>query len=266
MLKRLEAAIAPGLGQELAWDFRALILKRDCPLCGDPAAADFCRNCDRQLRRCVIPQNQQAWHPQTGTDRPLDLPVFAWGYYRTPQTPILKRAIAALKYENQQIVARSLGFRLGQAWRQAAPLPLPRPLPLPWFPAAPIVVPIPLHDRKLNSRGFNQAALLARYFCRATRLPYCETGLIRVRETQALFGLDRQTREREVADVFQVTDEFQRRSGRLGRSGPSRRSVLLFDDIYTTGSTVRSAAQVLQGAGFATIGVVVLARAGVSQA
>jgi len=258
MVQKVWRSIAPvGLRQELIWDFQALVLQRVCPLCGDAAAGDLCSRCDRQLQRCVIPSPHQTWRGK--------LPLFAWGYYRTAKTPILKRAIAALKYDQQQILARSLGYAVGKAWQQAhllgrSPSPgvpssgsqagsrsiLPRPQP--------IVVPIPLHDRKLKSRGFNQAALLARYFCRMAQLPCAEQGLIRTQETQALFGLDRATREAEVAQVFEVG------------AGLRGRSVLLFDDIYTTGSTVRSAARTLWAAGIPTIGVVALARAGIDQA
>lgn len=249
--------IAPvGLRQELIWDFQALVLQRVCPLCGDGATGDLCSRCDRQLQRCAIPQPHQTWRGK--------LPLFAWGYYRTTKTPILKRAIAALKYDQQPILARSLGYAVGHAWRQAnllgrssspAPAQSSPPAFAPSLPRSqPIVVPIPLHDRKLKSRGFNQAALLARYFCRMAQLPCAEQGLIRTQETQALFGLDRARREAEVAQVFQVGE------------GLRGRSVLLFDDIYTTGSTVRSAARTLWAAGIPTIGVVALARAGIDQA
>ncbi|MEB3274033.1 MAG: hypothetical protein VKJ85_09640 [Prochlorothrix sp.] len=254
--------IAPGLAQELAWDWHNLILHRACPICGEPAATDLCRTCDRHLNQCAIANPKETWQGE--------FPVFAWGYYRSKRTPILKRSIAALKYDNHPILARTLGYRIGQAWNRTRPLKAA----VPRWPR-PLVVPIPLHDRKLRSRGFNQAALLARYFCRVARLPCAEQGLVRVQDTQALFGLDRPARQAEVQEAFRVGSVL----GGLGdprapglripgalipdRFSPGRsRPVLLFDDIYTTGATVQAAAQTLQAQGITVLGVVVLARAG----
>jgi ComF family protein len=166
------------------------------------------------------------------------MPVFVWGAY----SGTLKRAIAAIKYENHPELARPLGHWLGEAWRNGQGA----------AGARVTVVPIPLHAAKLKKRGFNQAELLAQYFCEVTGLPLQRNGLERIRETEAQFSLSGAEREQNLAGAFTVGKGFRHRHQRAG-------SVLLLDDIYTTGATVRSAAQTLRSAGISVCGVAAIA-------
>ncbi len=208
------------------WRLLNLFLESNCPLCQRPTSKEFCQDCVRQLQRCQLPH--PSWQGQ--------LPVFAWGVYGGT----LKRAIAALKYENQPQLARPLGHWLAEAWlnSQLASTQL-------------IVVPIPLHPKKQKQRGFNQAALLAESFCEITGLKLQHKGLERTLETTAQFGLSVSEREKNLAMAFQVGSEFRRHR--------PKHSVLLLDDIYTTGATAHSAAQTLQQQGIAVGGMVAIA-------
>ncbi len=208
--------------------FLNLFLKSNCPLCQRPAERELCRYCHRQLQGCQLANPGQFWQDP--------MPVFVWGAYGGT----LKRAIAAMKYENHPELARPLGHWLGDAWRNgkgAAGGNL-------------TVVPIPLHAAKLKKRGFNQAELLAQYFCEVTGLPLQRNGLQRVRETEAQFSLSGAEREQNLAGAFTVGKGFRHLHSR---------SVLLLDDIYTTGATVRSAAQTLRSAGISVCGVAAIA-------
>jgi predicted amidophosphoribosyltransferase len=111
-----------------------------------------------------------------------------------------------------------------------------------------LILPIPLHAERRKSRGFNQAELLARSFCQLTGCVLKPNGLRRVRATEALFNLSKSAREQMLKDVF-VVDRALRSD-----------SVMLFDDIYTTGATVRSAMQALHQQGIQVEGVIVLAK------
>lgn len=163
------------------------------------------------------------------------LPLLAWGHYRDR----LRSALLRLKYNDCPHIGSTLGRWLGEAWQEAR-------LETVW--GRPTVVPIPLHARRLNERGYNQAMAIARGFCRQTRLPLAAKVLRRRRATTAQFGLGAAAREQNLVDAFEV-----------GSLQPQR--VLLIDDIYTTGSTVRAAAQVLQARGITVVGVVAVARA-----
>lgn len=206
-----------------------LVLQATCPLCDRPAEGTFCPACARQLQRCQL--------PAILTAEPAALQVFAWGQYEG----VLKRAIAALKYEKNPQMAAQLGHWMGQQWQATAKRSAP------W-----IVVPIPLHADKLKQRGFNQAELLAEGFCAATDLPLARRGLARQRATVPQFGLGVAERTQNLAGAFAVGQELQSRSPQV--------AVLLLDDIYTTGATVRSAAQTLRQSGIRVYGMVALAR------
>lgn len=204
-----------------------LFLESNCPLCQRPTSKEFCQDCTRQLQRCQI--CHLSWLL-------ADIPVFAWGVYGGT----LKRAIAALKYDSQPQLAQPLGQWLGQAWLNSQ-----------LASTRSIVVPIPLHADKQKQRGYNQAALLAQSFCEITGLHLQQTGLKRIRATEALFGLSTSEREKNLAMAFELASGFRRH--RL------KSPVLLLDDIYTTGATARSAAQTLQQMGIAVCGLVVIA-------
>ncbi len=206
-----------------------LFLKSNCPLCQRPTSKEFCEDCQRQLQRCQMSNPNQFWQGQ--------LPVFAWGGYGGA----MKRAIAALKYENHPQLARPLGHWLAQAWLSS---PVSPEIKL-------TVVPIPMHPSKVSKRGYNQAELLAESFCDFTGYPMRSHILERVRETEAQFSLSGTEREKNLAGAFAVGKDFL-------RSRPST-PVLLLDDIYTTGATAKSAAQTLAQHGIRVYGLVAVA-------
>jgi ComF family protein len=208
----------------------ALFLKSNCPLCARPAKVEFCEYCQRQLLRCQLTNSSNFWQGE--------LPVFVWGSYGGA----LKRAIAALKYENQPQLARPLGHWLGEAWLKSAAATQTKKL---------TVVPIPLHRTKLQKRGYNQAALIAQSFCEVTSYKQQPLGLERVRATEAQFNLSQQQREQNLADAFFIGKSLSQHS--------TASPVLLLDDIYTTGATVRSAAQTLRRQGIPVYGLVAIA-------
>ncbi|MFW6358498.1 MAG: ComF family protein [Chroococcales cyanobacterium] len=208
----------------------SLFLASNCPLCDRPTSNTMCSDCFRQLQRCQRAKPNQFWQGS--------LPLFVWGRYGGT----LKRAIASLKYDNHPELSQPLGEALGKAWIN---FPLSSQL------KKMTVVPIPIHPNKLKTRGFNQAELIAKHFCYYTGLSLQPQGLERVRETEAQFGLGIQEREQNLAKAFTVGKVWQKRS--------PKSEILLLDDIYTTGATVRSAAEVLQRQGIKVAGIVAIA-------
>jgi len=103
--------------------------------------------------------------------------------------------------------------------------------------AAPeLVVPVPLHPRRLRERGFSPAALLALALAREVRAPFAPVLLARLRDTKSQTSLSRGERRRNVAGAFAAL-----------RPAPAR--VWLVDDVATTGSTLAEAAAALRRAG-----------------
>lgn len=114
------------------------------------------------------------------------------------------------------------------------------------------VVPVPLHAERLRARGFNQAAIIAREISRALHVPLDETSLVRVSSSEKhRTGLDAKGRWDSVAEAFTV------RYPRLVEG----ESVLIVDDVFTTGATVAACQAALVEAGAKSATIFVLAKA-----
>lgn len=114
-----------------------------------------------------------------------------------------------------------------------------------------MLVPIPLHPARFRERGFNQAEVLGRFVSERLHIPM-KTGVIyRVKKTPAQVEMKtREDRMRNMSDVFAVADTFPIRGAR----------VVLFDDVFTTGATMRSAANTLKRHGAIYVWAVTMAR------
>lgn len=118
------------------------------------------------------------------------------------------------------------------------------------FPAKfDIVLPVPLHKKRLKLRGYNQSALLARGIASATGSPYLERALVRIRHTTAQALIHPKERKENIAGAFRAEAGIF----------PGK-TVLLVDDVLTTGSTAGECCRVLREAGAAHIYVAVWAR------
>lgn len=219
-----------------------LFLTASCPLCHRPTAEILCTDCHRQLLACQWSGTIQGNAVTSGKlALPNDtvLPVFPWAEYRS----VLKQTLALLKYGRQADLGVWLGCQLGKCWQAKYHNNL--------HDQKPVVVPIPLHQQRLQQRGYNQAALIARGFCRVTGFSLAEHGLIRTKVTNAMHSLGATERQSNLRGAFQ-----------LGTGLPSRsQGILLIDDIYTTGTTAYAAAAPLVQARYAIIGITTVARA-----
>ena len=100
------------------------------------------------------------------------------------------------------------------------------------------VVPVPLHRSRRNERGYNQAELLAGRLAKKLRVPVLPKALARTRKTTAQKYLGGRERQKNLEAVFAV-----------GRQSVVGKTILLVDDIYTTGSTAEACTRVLLTAG-----------------
>ena len=150
----------------------------------------------------------------------------------------MRQAILLFKYGGRP----SLGRHLGRLMVEAADrLFNPSEFDL--------LIPVPLHPKREQARGFNQAALLAKALGRGCGLAVGRGLLRRIRATEAQSG-GRREREVNVKGAFRVARPDQVENRRL----------LLIDDVFTTGATVSECARALMAAGAAEVGVYTLAR------
>lgn len=119
---------------------------------------------------------------------------------------------------------------------------------------ADLLVPVPLHRRRLIWRRFNQAAALANAVSRQTTVPADVMLLERSKPTQSQVGLSRAGRRRNVRGAFRLS------SAAAGERSVAGKHVVLIDDVLTSGATVEACAAVLRRAGAAQVDVLTLAR------
>jgi len=180
--------------------------------------AAFCPDCARQI--------------ETGAPGDDVLAGFVYG------GPIA-RAIALLKYEGRADLARPLGDLL---WRTVEPHA--RDL------QDAIVVPVPLHPRRLSERGYNQAALLGQRVAHHLGVRLDARVLARVRDTPHQVNLSAVDRHTNVSQAFRA---------RRSKKHLIDTHALLVDDVLTTGATLRACALALEEAGVSRITRAVLA-------
>ena len=156
--------------------------------------------------------------------------------------PMIERTRAASAYGD---LPRSLALKLKYGRKIAVARTMARymaPLKGAWG-ADTLVVPVPLHRWRLWARGFNQSALVARSLGRAWGIADDPLVLRRIRATRPLKGMNFEERRRAVAGVFAVAD-----AGAI-----AGRTIVLIDDVLTSGSTAEACAKVLRKAGAARI-------------
>jgi ComF family protein len=149
----------------------------------------------------------------------------------------LRKAIHRFKYNYARELAIPLGDMLVHFWRQA---------PL----EADLIVPVPLHARRLRERGYNQSALLAGYLGQAVGIPVAGDVLYRNRYTRSQAQLNAAERSQNVEGAFSCNG-----------SGVQGRHVLLVDDVCTTGSTLDACSVALKEGGAVSVWALTLARA-----
>lgn len=117
-----------------------------------------------------------------------------------------------------------------------------------------IIVPVPMYKRKERRRGYNQAALLAKVISESAGIPHSPNLLIRTEDTTPMSGLGREMRKENVKDVFMVAKWVQNKI--------YEKTILLVDDVYTTGSTAESCIEALKKSGAKEVLVLTFAASG----
>ncbi|MFA9201071.1 MAG: double zinc ribbon domain-containing protein [Cypionkella sp.] len=228
-----------------------LVYPPRCPLCGAAIGAQtgLCAGCWGQLR---IPGEPAC----TRCQRPLASAAVGEGAVCAPclAQPPRHDGIAAGTLYGDGARRLVLAFKHG---RRIALAPMLARLIVARLPGAHdwgewLVVPVPLHRWRLWSRGYNQAALLAREIAALTGARLLVDGLLRPRRTPMLGGLGRAARARALAGALAANP---RRAGELRDA-----KVILVDDVLTSGATSDACVRVLKRAGAAKVIVACFAR------
>lgn len=206
-----------------------------CPKCLHsvlPLEANFsCAGCRTPfLNPSPLDENGMCLLCSSGVNR-FDA-AYSYGVYDGE----LRELIHLLKYQRVESLAKPLGRLLLRS--------------LPSETAYDAIVPVPLHWRRRFTRGFNQSQLLARALARSLHIPVL-AALRRKRPTPAQSSLTGIARRRNVRGAFQI-----RSSQNIAGA-----SLLLVDDVFTTGATANACAMELKAAGARRVTVLTVARA-----
>ena len=193
-----------------------------CPICGQPFASEVVEDhlCEDCLRK--RPFYEAAWAP-----------------YRY-EGAILK-GIHRLKYGAKGFLADALGPLLAQFAKERLD-----------GSQSVLIMPVPLHPKRLRERGFNQSLLLARHVSRCLHINLDFLSLRRVRYTPPQASLAKNERLQNVQGAFELKNP----------NAVKGRSVLLVDDVVTTGNTLNECARILRKAGAQKVFGLSLARTG----
>lgn len=192
-----------------------------CPLCGNIYA-----NKEEQVYLCLdCRQKNKPWE--------------RFGFYR-PYEGLLRDLILQYKYRGNLGFNKILQELLILAYRFHFSMTDPPE----------VIVPIPIHKRRLKSRGFNQSLEITRGLARSIQARIEPEALQRIKDTPSQSGLNRKERWQNVQDSM------------VGQKGKVKdRHVLIVDDVYTTGATLTAGVKALYKRGAKRVDVLVLARA-----
>ncbi|MBS0613070.1 MAG: ComF family protein [Proteobacteria bacterium] len=213
-----------------------------CALCSDPGAApgfDLCAACEAELPAaadtwCAPHADPTGQPPPPAPLAGLDALWSAFDY----EFPV-DAMIRELKFGGQVHYARILGLACLRRMRCAS---------RPWA-SVDTILPVPLHRDRLSERGFNQAREIAVPIARGLGLPLVQDRVWRQRATAPQTLLAADTRRRNLQDAFAVRRPVQ------------GLSLLLMDDVTTTGTTLAELARVLKAAGARRVSAITVASA-----
>jgi ComF family protein len=222
----------------LARELVGLVYPAKCLICAGPQVSPrthlLCAHC----LDCMASQPLPEVHILANAgDNNLSEVHAGWHFHEAIQL-----VIHAFKYRRRPSLSRVLGemlaHRLQNQLRHEISLAT--------------LVPVPLHPRRSRERGFNQSLLLAQAVAKAWNMDMQPKALERIRFTQQQAKLDAQARRENVAGAFAPAREAQLQG----------RTILLVDDVFTTGATMNACAAALKLAGAARVIGLVLAKAG----
>lgn len=220
-----------------------------CAACNAPLIGNdgLCPACFGRLRQISAPLC-----PVLGIPFETDMGREARSAEALADPPPFERAIAAvsygeiagtlvsrLKYGDRPELARFCARLMAAAGRD-------------FWTAGPLLVPVPLHASRLRFRRYNQSMMLARALAQLSGLEVDPHLVRRHRKTRQQVGLSGDGRLRNVQGAFSVHPRFLERL--------KGRPVVLVDDVYTTGATVKAVTRVLKRAGAGTVNVITFAR------
>ena len=209
--------------------------------------AEICQDCYQVLphnnnccRHCALPLPEEV-DSQVLCGRCLkQRPQYSYSISLFHYEADIISLIHQLKFGEKISYARSMGELLLAAVKNGV---------LQQYGKADCIIPVPLHNKRLRQRGYNQSTEIARVLSKELKVPIAHDVVIKKQSTKAQSELTAKERRKNIKGVFTVVDVKK------------YKHVWIVDDVVTTGSTVNELAKILKSSGVERIGVLSLARA-----
>ena len=221
------------------------LLPPTCILCGNNGfdSQDICTACFNDLQinihccyRCAEIFEAPNCTPQLCGHCISQPPFFDETHAPFTHQGIIKYLIARLKFNHQYKNARLLGMLLANHLKITAEMPE-------------IIIPIPLHKKRYQERGFNQSVEIAKTLSKHLHIPIDTNSCIRYRNTPHQIDLPAKQRRKNINNAFKIIQPIK------------AKHVALLDDVMTTGSTVNELAKILKKSGVNRVDIWICARA-----
>ena len=215
-----------------------------CVLCDEPGCAALCERCladaSRPLPEPTCSQCGRSCAALPCSDCLADPPAYLAAVAAGVHDGALREAVHWLKYRDRPFLAEPLGAILVECAERNTKL-----LGGLAFDA---VIPVPMHPSRKRVRGYNQAERLAKVVGRLLRVPVDTSGLIRVKNTRSQVGQSAAMRQTNVESAFRANSDSL-----------TGQTLLLIDDVTTTGTTLKRCADALKQAGARSVYALALA-------
>jgi ComF family protein len=230
-------------------DLLSLVFPKKCLECGRGGKhiCSFCLNKVTFIKpvcpECLRPSIDGFTH--TGCKRPqgLDGLICPWKY-----EGVVRKAILALKYKFAYVIASELSESLSEFLAKNSFLPTTYNQQL-----TTILVPVPLHWRRENWRGFNQSEEVGKLIAKKIGWKFIPDFLVRKKATIPQAELNREERLENIRGIFSCNSRYSQLT-------TNNLQLVLFDDVWTTGSTLKEACKVLKRKGIEKVCGVTIAR------
>ena len=223
--------------------FLNILFPETCPVCQHPAedhkTAPICSDCWQTVSPYEGPMCRRCGKPlvsdvsTTCGECLEDEPAFSYARSFGLYEGVLKKAISLLKFYGIKRLSKPLSDIIFH-------IEMPR---------VDAVIPVPLHEKRLRQREFNQSALLAKYLAESLGIAVLLNCLVKVRDTMPQVGLNSGHRRKNIKRAFDIKQ----------RELIEGKNIMLVDDVVTTGATVRECSRILKKAGARNIYVITLA-------
>ena len=222
-------------------DIIGLLFPKKCINCGK-GENYICEECLTRVKTvsaicayCQKPSIDGMTHTKCLSKYKMDGFVSFWDY-----SGVIRKAVLGLKYkfareiskEISDLVVKNLKLKYG------------------FLNSGHVLIPVPIHGSRENWRGFNQSILIGEQIAKKMNWKFKKDVLVKTRKTSAQVDLKGNERVKNVKGVFNLNYKYKL----------NQTSIILFDDVFTTGSTLKEAAKVLKRSGAKKVWGLTIAR------